>query len=241
MKSNYSFAFSGCGWLTPFHLGAINQLEALGVINEKTLLAGTSGGAIAALIGCSGIDPKVAMDRLIDLSKDNEFLSDIDAGLRSPRMWDLLPLDIVQRCNNRLHVTATRVWPDPGTNVTIFSEFTSPEDLISCVAASCFIPLWSGNRTVVNCRGAMYVDGGVLSITPKIGSVKVSPLPRAIFPKALKPHVYPEKPIPIPKLVKLSFTPAGPDEMHELFAMGENAADKWWKAECTKAGKVDGM
>eukprot|EP01031_Cornospumella_fuschlensis_P032760 gene32760-39601_t len=42
-------SFSPAGLLTPFHLGASSQLQKLGIITPETALAGSSGGALAAV------------------------------------------------------------------------------------------------------------------------------------------------------------------------------------------------
>jgi hypothetical protein len=170
------------------------------------------------------------MEVVDNLARSKEFHSDIDRGLRSPQMLSFLPQDIVQRCNGRLHVVATRLWPRPSTNVTVFSEYHSPEDVLSCVAASSFIPLYCGKRLYTHCRGHKYVDGGVLSIMPEVGTVKVSPLPSVIFSDSLKPHIYPREKIPISELIKQSFAPGSRQDLQRLFDMGYAAAEAWYNS-----------
>lgn len=46
---NYGVSFSPAGLLTPFHLGASNQLIKLGILNSNCGVAGASGGALAAV------------------------------------------------------------------------------------------------------------------------------------------------------------------------------------------------
>lgn len=227
-RLSHSFAFSGCGWLTPFHLGAIDFLQSKGLINDTTILAGSSGGALAALVGCSGRSPKEAMEVVNELARSEKFRDDIDSGLRSEAMLSFLPKDIVERCNGRLHVVATRLWPSPSTNVTVFNEYSSPQDVLECVAASSFIPLYCGKRLYTHCRGHKYIDGGVLSIMPDVGTVKVSPLPSVIFSDELKPHIYPRQKIPISEIVKQGFIPGSKEDLQRLFDMGYSAAEAWY-------------
>jgi hypothetical protein len=50
-RKSRSFAFSGCGWLLPCHLGVIQSMKQHGMLTEKSICAGTSGGAIAVRPG----------------------------------------------------------------------------------------------------------------------------------------------------------------------------------------------
>ena len=79
----HSFAFSGCGWLTPFHLGVISKMKETGYINDKTICSGTSGGALAALVATSDMNCDDASEQLIKISTDKSFKKDIHAGLRT--------------------------------------------------------------------------------------------------------------------------------------------------------------
>lgn len=222
-----SFAFSGCGWLTPFHLGVLDELIRRNRVNDDTIFAGSSGGSIAALVGCSGVHPRLALEKSIELSNNKEFWRDIDAGLRDKSLMVDFPSDIVKRCNGRLHITATRVWPKPSSRVTVFSTFDSLDDILSCVAASCFIPMYGARKLFVECRGQQYIDGGVFSLMPSIGSVRISPLPRIVFPRRLKPQISPSPPLRIRELTKNAFIPPPNKELEKLFDVGIASARCW--------------
>ncbi|CAM9161021.1 unnamed protein product, partial [Ectocarpus fasciculatus] len=221
------FAFSGCGWLTPFHLGALDALMQHGKINSETIFAGSSGGSIAALVGCSGVHPTLALQKLIELSKNKEFWLDIDAGLRNKDFMVEFPDDIVERCNGRLYVTATRVWPKPSAKVTMFSNYDSLIDILSCVAASCFIPFYCSKKLYVECRGDRYIDGGLLAIMPPIGQVKISPLPKIVFPRRLRPDITPNPPLRIEALTKNAFIPPPAHELERLYDIGAESTNRW--------------
>ena len=51
-------SFSPAGLLTPFHIGASAQLQEYKIIHECTALAGSSGGALAAVTSALKINPK---------------------------------------------------------------------------------------------------------------------------------------------------------------------------------------
>lgn len=54
-------SFSPAGLLTPFHIGAAAQLKRLGIIDNNTALAGSSGGALAAVTTALGISDSEAL------------------------------------------------------------------------------------------------------------------------------------------------------------------------------------
>ena len=134
-----SFAMSGSGWLWPFYLGVLKTMRAHGCLNEQSHAAGTSGGSLGAMCAMCDIDPEIALDHVISLSKKDGFLFNIDGGLKDS-VRAMLPSDALDRCNGRLHVVTTKLWPNPSSSPTITSQFKEEEDLIDHIAASCFIP-----------------------------------------------------------------------------------------------------
>ena len=164
IRTQLSFSLSGSGWLMPFHLGVMQSFKDRKLINDKTIVAGSSGGSLMALLAIGGLPADVAMDTLISLSKNKEFKRDMGTGLKN-HVRPLLPIDVLEKCNGRLHVTTTRVWPpkDVKLDVTIVSHFNSTEHLLDCVAASCFIPYYTGNSlttTIAEYPGEHHIDGG---------------------------------------------------------------------------------
>jgi predicted acylesterase/phospholipase RssA len=160
-----SFAMSGCGWLIPFHLGVLQAFKDAGYLNEHTIYAGTSGGAIGALVGCCDIPTQAALNALIALSKDELFKTDIDKGLKQV-LRDLAvnhtngtqakdgnishrSREIMAKCNHRLHITVTKLWPNPTFLPHVVSQFNSADHLLDVIAASCFIPLYSSPLRVM--------------------------------------------------------------------------------------------
>jgi len=150
-----SFAMSGSGWLMPFYFGVIEAMKARGVMNDSSIYAGTSGGSLGALIAATNFPTDEALDLIIALSKDQLLWKDVNAGLRRS-LRQLMPRDALDKCQGRLHVTATRIWPAPSLNdlltPTIISEFDTEEHLLDAVAASCFIPIYSARKLAVNIR-----------------------------------------------------------------------------------------
>ena len=190
-EGNLSFSFSGSGWLAPFHLGVISRFREAkeGFITDKTIFAGTSGGSLAALMGCSDMPSETALSTMSALSTNKEFNKDINAGLKK-YLLPLLPSDVLERCNDRLHVTVTRVWPPKkgNLNVIVVNRFDSVDHLLDCVAASCFIPGYSARSMttgIVGCPDEHFIDGGVFAFIPPMGNVRVAVFPRQYVPAML--------------------------------------------------------
>lgn len=230
-----SFALSGCGWLIPFHLGVVSSLRDHGYLLPSSSIAGTSGGAICALIGAADVDPQEALEVLINLSQNYKFKNDINGGLKSV-IRDLLPPDAVVRCNNRLFVTVTRAWPSPITRPTIISTFESTDDLLDVVTASCFIPLYSSRSQVfTQLRRGMYLDGGVFAFIPPVGDVSVTPFPRRyILRQRGSPDISPDLSVTfrysLPRLLSWVLHPAPPVILRDLFEEGRKCSDAWLQA-----------
>lgn len=55
-REDVSLSMSGCGWLTPFHIGVVQAFKVHNLFDERTQVAGSSGGSLAGLIACSGLD-----------------------------------------------------------------------------------------------------------------------------------------------------------------------------------------
>jgi patatin-like phospholipase domain-containing protein 2 len=90
-----------------------------------------------------------------------------------PGLAKVLPADIHIRCNDRLHVSLTRV--ADRTNL-IVSQFESREQLIDTLLASCFIPLLSG-WLPPRLDGQLVFDGGYSDNVPVVqaNTITVSP------------------------------------------------------------------
>lgn len=223
----------------PFYVGVIKAMKDRGVMNDRSYYAGTSSGSLGSLLACLNIPCEDAIGLMISLSRSKVFMGDMDRGLRTA-LKPLITPDALTRCQGRLHVTLTRVWPNPDSSATIISRFDSAEHLLDVVAASCFIPLYSAPKLAVNvgAKTDLYVDGGVLAFMPPIGDITISPfsqrfiyeiLPLKPNPKTYRPTcIYLNKTeYPVPKLLSWVLTPPPEKSMWELYHKGSEAANKW--------------
>lgn len=174
---------SGCGWLTVFYYGVIDKMREAGYLTDHSLLAGTSGGALGALIGVSGLPGKAGLKLAIDMSLDKSFKGNIDLGLKQ-LLPTILPEDTLPKSQGRLHVCVTNIY-QPGPRIRgpaawvqpqIVNKFKNDLELVDTIAASCYIPLYSSRRlfTMIDGRPGYYVDGGFFGgFMPPIGDVKI--------------------------------------------------------------------
>jgi hypothetical protein len=225
-----SFAFSGCGWLSPFYLGVIEVMKRELWLTNKSLIAGTSGGSLGAVLALSDIDTKEALEAIIKFSRDKSFHNNIDVGLKKT-LDDMLPSDIVEKCNGRLHVVTTKVWPSFERKPVIINTFKNREHLLDTVAASCFIPFYStSNKLFTSIRqnpNELYLDGGIFAWMPPIGDIKVSPFPReltSLIGKRAPMICLPANAFPVRNLIGWILTPAPPNQLRNLYEMGKSEA-----------------
>lgn len=232
-----SFALSGCGWLMPFYVGVIKAMKDRGVMNESSFYAGTSSGSLGSLLACCDIPCEDAMGLMIELSRSKVFMGDMDKGLRTA-LKPLITPEALDRCQGRLHVTLTRVWPNPESSATIISHYDSAEHLLDVVAASCFIPLYSAPKLAVNvgAQTGFYVDGGVLAFMPPIGDITISPFSQRFIyeilplkPKTFRPTcIYLNRTeYPVAKLLSWVLLPPPEKSIWELYHKGSEAANRW--------------
>ena len=84
----------------------------------------------------------------------------------------LYPSDVHEICENRVFISVSKMSgdiPKLGFNEenVLYSEFTSKEDLINKLAASCLVPLWAGTKWEA-LDGNNFYDGGFTDNLPEI-------------------------------------------------------------------------
>lgn len=185
-----SVSFAGSGFLCLYLTGAARCLQQRvpDLLTKVALCGASSGSLVAACLACQL--PLEALEETV-LSAAREARG-AALGTLSPsfrieehlrRGLDRLPPDAHQRARGRLFVSLTRA--RNGRN-EMASEWASRQELIECLLASCFIPLFSGLRLPPKYRGARYVDGGfsdnlpvsgrpTLTVSPFAGNAHISP------------------------------------------------------------------
>jgi len=221
----------------------VQQLKADGYMTSKSIVAGTSGGALGALVACSGLRCEDALEAMIEQSTSSQTKQNIDLGLRQGLLQLFSHGDekaILDSCNGKLHVVVCKVYP-LHTSPLIVSHFEDVPNLLDVVCASCFIPLWSSPRQMYTRIHAgspksfpqkilpsdLVLDGGFLAFMPPIGDVRLSPFPaRYILTK--KPHISLDvNAYSLPRLLSWVLQPAPPSVLRELYEHGKTEAKKW--------------
>lgn len=210
-------------------------MKEQGYLTESSIVGGTSGGSLGAAIACSGIPTQEALEFLINASQNKAFKKNINKGLKES-LADFLPPSTLERCNGRLHVCVTKVWPNPSGKVTIINKFQSMDELLEVLAASCFIPLYSAPAMVTKIGAEYFVDGGVFAFIPPVGEVRVSPIPLPAFRQARRSHIHIiSRKYSLPQLVSFVLLPPAPGVLRDIYSEGMKAAELWIRREEIKS------
>ncbi|XP_054158375.1 patatin-like phospholipase domain-containing protein 2 [Oppia nitens] len=185
-----SISFAGCGFLGLYHIGVASCLKNYAPVGNRTLLVGTSAGALAATSMCLNLSLVDVAATILSVATDARTRSlgafdpsfDVNRILHD-KLDSMLPNDCHTQANGRLVIGMTRV--ADGKNVLI-SQFDSKQDLIDAIKCSSFIPLWSGILPP-KFQGIAYIDGGftdnlpvidkhTITVTPFSGQSDICPL-----------------------------------------------------------------
>ena len=163
----------GGGFRTWYHLGVYFGLRdnfgESGV--EDIVFAGASIGALVAALAGAGVKPEEIWKQIPPIA--HEFrepmgfihnLTNIGQYCRY-LLNTLLPEDAHTRCNGRVFLSVTKLFPTPHN--VIISEWHSREDLINCVLACGYIPGWTWPGFCV-WDNNICVDGGVTNNLPSL-------------------------------------------------------------------------
>nr|AAI53515.1 Zgc:162327 protein [Danio rerio] len=192
MVVNVSFA--AAGFLGAYHLGVAKALLKHGdkLLSSLKACAGASAGALVAAMIITAPDKlqhckeftyrfasNVRSQRFGAVTPGYDFMLELREGIEQ-----ILPPSAHQLANERLHVSITHSKTHKNSMV---SSFTSREDLIKVLLASCFVPVYAGVKPV-EFQGQKWIDGGFtdsLPILPVGRTITVSPFsgPQDISPE----------------------------------------------------------
>lgn len=229
------FAFSGCGWMIPYHVGVAHALLAAGRLHAHTRFVGASGGAlVGALLAC-GADPE---DIMADVIAHAEASRRDGYWLRLRKtLFDVLearlPPDAHERCTGRLSVAVTRVWPRPRLRPVYVRRFETRADLIAATLGSCMIPGWFDHGLTARVGKMRVLDGGAWHLVPRVaGAIKISPfVPPYARSHGVKidigPALTPAFDLSPKELMRLCFTPPSRADMTTVHDWGVRATEVW--------------
>ncbi|KAL7644693.1 UNVERIFIED_CONTAM: hypothetical protein RMT77_004234 [Armadillidium vulgare] len=173
-------SFSGCGFMSPYLLGAATCLEKHypHIFTEVSFSGASAGALLAACLACK-VPLEIIKKSVIATAADAQLWT---LGPFSPNFniedyilkgLSNLPSDAHIMASGRVFVSLTRF--KDFRNV-IISQWDSRDELIQTLICSCFIPLFSGIKTPT-LHGEKYIDGGFSNNLPiaKKPSLTISP------------------------------------------------------------------
>lgn len=177
-------SFTGAGLCTPFHLGAAQLLAETGRITDKTALAGSSGGALAATMTAVQLEADLALSGCAAVAAEcaargtrGTLRMALEQVLR-----ESIPAQAVDLLNSReAPCTVAYAEVSPRFRSHFVESFASKDDLIEVLSASCNIPFYfNGNRLTVPVRGALAVDGFFAMNFSRVGAPSTSCLTEVV-------------------------------------------------------------
>ncbi|CAI2354993.1 unnamed protein product [Caenorhabditis sp. 36 PRJEB53466] len=177
--SKLALSFSGCGFLGAYNFGAAKRLmqENDNIAKKVDRIAGASAGSlVASILVLAPEKLDAAVETLFSMADD---VHSKPFGAMTPGYYlneelvkiidEFLPTEI-SKAHGKLHISITnrRKWE----NVMI-NQFDSRDHLISCLLASCYIPMYSmgyrGVPPVIN--EEEYIDGGMTNNLPTFSDI----------------------------------------------------------------------
>ena len=200
-KRDYGVSFTGAGLLTPYHLGVSEYLtKEVKLITDSTLLAGSSGGALAAITTALRLNIGDALNACEYIAQEcNSKGTRLTLRLALDTILDeLLPVNSADIINNRAascSLSYTEVFPRI-RSYTI-DKFQSKKDLIDCLRASCNIPFYfNGNSMTVDVRNGAGIDGFFSHQLNRFGAPSIA-TPNELVICPVKPNIVGLNPNPL--------------------------------------------
>ena len=160
-------SFSPAGLLTPYHIGVSSVLLQEGIITPSTVLAGASGGALAAV--CASLSNHLPSETVLEsCCLVAQRCRDAGQTFRTLRLaldevlQDTLPPEsasLIQSRNGKVIIAYQEIYPKYQKHYQ--TTYTDKDDLINALRASCCIPFYfSGNLAIkVSSRDSYAIDG----------------------------------------------------------------------------------
>lgn len=169
MDKNYTkqITFCGCGGMYNYFLGIACILQEYGDNFNDTAFSGSSAGCFPALVLALNLPIRQLFEEW-----NIPLLNEVNKSyIGSLFRWNsivrkhtmkYLPNNANEIVNGKLLLSLTRVstWKNE-----LFSEWTSVEDLLDCIMASSFLPIFDTKLTQ-KFRNKSYIDGSITNTSP---------------------------------------------------------------------------
>jgi hypothetical protein len=146
----------GGGGFLYYYVGFYSVLQHL-FDHDKCLFSGISAGTLPSLALAGNVDMNIIIRNLLSVADNLQhgFYNKVYDSIRG-YLEEILTDDVVSKCNDRLHIGITQV---PYFKHVTINNWTSVDDLIDCVIASCFIPIVLTSSLSKSYRDGSYIDG----------------------------------------------------------------------------------
>ena len=230
-------SFSGAGWLLPFHLGVLDGMRDAGLITDRTIFAGCSGGALAACSAAAQLHTGHLVDLSVSLGEqcriDNRWLKGKSGMYLSQGLEDLITDDMPAKVEGKALIAVTFV-PDWRLDTQLISSFRDRHDLIEALMASCHVPLYMDGKFFTRFRNRRAIDGGIPGFIPVSDTlfpdaVNVCALPPVVMagrgiPVHVGPHLQDRLNLSLQELLAMAFRPPPTHMVHALYQSGHQSA-----------------
>ncbi|UMM21255.1 hypothetical protein L5515_003014 [Caenorhabditis briggsae] len=173
--SQLCLSFGGCGFLGSYQFGAAKMIYDHGkeLLKRVDRYSGCSSGSLVTTMLI--FNPEKISEAVEEIYKMADEVNETALGAMSPgfvigdrlrKVVERFVPDDISKANDLLFVSVTRVktWKNE-----LISHFHSKSDLIDCLMASCYHPMYSsglsGKAPIL--RGEPYIDGGYSNILPE--------------------------------------------------------------------------
>lgn len=167
-------AAAGSAFLVFYFTGVMAVLKQLGVINNSTRVAGTSGGASTAVLTCADVPAQQQFREQLEMAAicraTNTCAGFLDKQVNASFL-PVLPANAGELCSGRLWVsiTAAKREGKPDYNILLGSRWNSPQELTNAVRVSSYLPGMSAPSATLQLMdlniGPAY-DGGFTLFQP---------------------------------------------------------------------------
>lgn len=231
-------SFAPGGLLFPYYFGVAVALRDAGLITPSTPVGGSSAGAIVAAAVACEVPEAVVLDGLSSLVADVRAGVGLRVAVRQ-QLLALLPDDAVARASGRLTVCYQRVLPWPRS--MLVSEWSSKEDLVDTICASCNWPFFFSRWPLVWVRNSLATDGFFALPRSRFGcpalpadrtlNVVCLPAVSSQFADAelIQPGrgVIPPLPVDHSRWFRWALQAAEDDELARIYSLGQEHAAAW--------------
>lgn len=162
MNKKYAFVFRGGGIFFYWKMGWLRHVSKKYHVEDVPLI-GASAGALSAVLCACGVDIEHAMQRayaIMDKHKvGKRFLGLFGIWKTILKEWleEILPDNVATQIHGRVHILITTL----PFHTMVISDFTSKQDVVECLLASCHIPLFMDYLPFCYYRQRLCYDGAI--------------------------------------------------------------------------------